>query len=107
MALRDELTEEEGFTTEPGTRTLTVESDLGQIMIPWINFRHALWSDENIQIHFHGWRVDLIGSNLTELWGEIQQQRVVSLRQSSETETVACFIRSVNIVKVKKKQRGK
>ena len=100
MALRDELIEEQCFTVEPGSATLTIETEAEQMMLPWLSFQNALWTDEKIQIHFSGWRVDILGKSLEELWEALQQQSVQVLRKLPAKNGDSCLIHSLSVTKV-------
>lgn len=97
MALKDEFAEEGCFTTEQGAFTLTIEDRSQQIMIPWISFRHAVWKEKAIELHFNGWRVDILGERLGELWKELQQQNVLTICKSVDTQAVGCVICSLEV----------
>lgn len=100
MALKDEFPEESCYTTEQGTPTLTIEQEDRQTIIPWISFRHAVWKEECIQLHFHRFRVDVSGSCLDELWAALQRQIVLTMRRSNDTQAAGCAIRSLKAILV-------
>lgn len=79
MNLRDELSEEEPFVLEAGTPTITFCDDDGEVMIPWISFRHATREPGKIRLFFQGWLVELKGESLESLWAELQVQSVRSI----------------------------
>lgn len=104
MALKDDFDEEACFTTKPGAPTLTIEEGEKQVMVPWINFHHAIWQGERIELHFQDWRVDVLGNDLEDLWNEVQRQRVLTICKSKETQSSGCFVRYLAVTAIDKKQ---
>jgi len=99
MGLRDELIEEECFSVDQNAATLTIKEKDTRTMIPWITFKHGIWKDRTINLHFQEWAVVIEGQNLSELWSELQQQRVLSIRKLPSHDEDSCFIRSLSISK--------
>ncbi len=74
-------------------------------MLPWINFRHAIWQQEKIEMYFHGWHVDILGENLAELWKELQWQNVLTIQKSIDTQIAECIVRSIKVTATKENEK--
>jgi len=97
MALKDEFTSEECFKVEDGTPTLTVQQENHHWMIPWMHFRHAIWQEEIISLHFQGWLVVIQGQNLNELWEAFQLQRVRCINLSMTGQGRGCVVQELDV----------
>lgn len=99
--MMEELRSDEPYEIAAGCPTITFELADGSLMLGYSSFASGQLKGGRIELGFQGWRIEIEGDNLTEVWRLLQMQDIRGVRRSEpeEEETKGCRICSIKAEK--------